>query len=360
MKIIKYIFLLLLLAFIAISVFVATQKGDFIITKSSIINVPRAMIFNYMNDYRNWENWSAWKEDDPDMTFFYPEKTIGNGAYYTWNGKDGSGKTTTVFVKDNDSIAQKVEYSDYEYQSYITFKDTVGGTKVKWVSKGRVNFMTKVYATFTGGIDKLMGVVFERSLNNLNVVVSREANSFNVKVNGVVEKLGGFYIKQTVACKNSEMQEQLQTTLFKLTNFFKTNKMVMNGKPFVMYETKTKDSIRFSICGPLREEILIAPESDVSTGFLESFSALKTTLIGDYIHQSKARKEALDYFIKNKLEPSVTIKDIDVFIKNASDVKNPSQWETEILIPIKAKIVVPKPVFIPKAVIVPEVSKDSV
>ena len=55
MKILKYIFLLILLAFFALTVFVATQKGDFNVTRSIIIKSPKSTVFNYVNDYRNWE-----------------------------------------------------------------------------------------------------------------------------------------------------------------------------------------------------------------------------------------------------------------------------------------------------------------
>jgi hypothetical protein len=54
MRILKYIFLLLLLALVGTTVYVATQKGDFKVTKSSIIKTPRSTVFNYVNDYKNF------------------------------------------------------------------------------------------------------------------------------------------------------------------------------------------------------------------------------------------------------------------------------------------------------------------
>ena len=87
MRILKYIFLLLLLAFIALAVFVATQKGEYEIVRSKIIKSPKSTVYNYVNDYRNWENWVASKENDPEMSFTYPEKTTGIGGSYYWSGK---------------------------------------------------------------------------------------------------------------------------------------------------------------------------------------------------------------------------------------------------------------------------------
>ncbi len=67
MRILKYLFLLILLSLVALSVFVATQKGEFNIERSLVINSPRAAAFNYVNDYRNWEDFSSWTVEDPEM-----------------------------------------------------------------------------------------------------------------------------------------------------------------------------------------------------------------------------------------------------------------------------------------------------
>lgn len=341
MRIVKYIFLLILLSSIAVAVFVATQKSEFKIEKTVIINVPKQIVFNYMNDYRNWEDWGAWKEDDANMTFTYPEKTVGLEASYSWNGKIGEGKTTTTFVKENDSIAQKTILSENETLSFLSFKSTTKGTKVTWTAQGNVDFMTKVYATFSGGLDDLMGAMFERSLNNLNKVITKEINSFDVKVNGIVQKSGGFYVQQSAVCKTSEFQNRLNIMLPKIIYFFKNNNLAMNGKPFVIYNYKSNDTLKFSVCGPLKEEIYISEGSDISTGFLEPFSALKTTLTGDYSHRNSAKKKTQDYISTNKVELNPAVKEIEIYVKSASDTKHPSQWQTEMLNPIKPQIVAP-------------------
>lgn len=341
MKIIKYILLLILLSTIALAVFVATQKSLFKIEKSVLINVPKEVVFNYINDYKNWEDWSVLKEDDAKVTFTYPENTVGQGASYSWNGKIGEGKTTTTFVKENDSIAQKTIISEKETFSFLSFKTTNKGTKVTWTLQGNADFMTKIYATFSNGLENLMGKFYERSLNNLNKVISKEINSFEVNVNGIVQKSGGFYVKQSVVCKTSEFQNRLSIMLPKIIYFFKNNNLSMNGKPFVIYNYKSNDTLKFSVCGPLKEEIFISEGSDISTGFLEPFSALKTTLRGDYSHKNIAKKKIQEYISENKIETNPSIKELEIYVKSASDTKHPSQWLTEIFTPIKSLATVP-------------------
>ena len=92
MRILKYLFLLLLLSLVALSIFVATQKGDFTVERSQIINSPKSTVFNFVNDYRNWEDFSSWIVEDPEMQITYPKKTIGSGATILL-------KKMTVFLK---------------------------------------------------------------------------------------------------------------------------------------------------------------------------------------------------------------------------------------------------------------------
>lgn len=352
MRIVKYVFLLLLLAIIGITVYIGTQKGNFIIERSTVIKVPKEIVFNYVNDYRNWEQWGSWKEDDASMEFIYPDNTVGKGGSYAWKGSNGDGEMKTTFVKQNDSIAQKVTTGSNNYASNITFKDTVGGTKVTWRSNGNVDFMTKVYATFNGGINKMMNTMYERSLNNLNHVITKEINTFNVTVNGIVQKPATFYIKQTATTKLKDMQSRLHPMLQKMIAFFKNNAMTMNGKPFVIYESvdAAAGTITFSVGGPLREEIFLAPESDISVAKLEAFSALKTTLTGDYSHRDAAIRKAKDHISKNNIQQNTALKYMDVYIKNASDVKSPSKWVTEVLIPVQSAPVVAPAIVTPPVI----------
>ena len=111
----------------------------------------------------------------------------------------------------------------------------------------------------------------------------------------------------------------------------------MNGSPFVLYNAvdPATNLVTFSVCGPLREEVFLSPESDMTTGKLEPFSALKTTLTGDYSHRNAARQKATEYLSQNNIEENPGVAKVDVYVKSASDIKHPSKWITEILVPVK-------------------------
>ena len=357
MRILKYLFLLLLLSFVALSIFVATQKGDFTVERSQIINSPKSTVFNFVNDYRNWEDFSSWIVEDPEMQITYPKKTIGPGASISWEGKEGTGDMLTVFVKENDSISQKMNYDGTSSFVFWSFKDTIGGTKVTWKTTGKMSFTMKVYTAFNGGINKIIGETYEKSLANLDKTLDFEINTYAVKVNGLVKKLGTFYLRQTFTSEISKVIKNGQIVFPKMITFCEQNNIELNGKPFIIYHTYDTVSglTKLSFCVPIKNQILTSSGSDILTGKLEPFDAIKTTLTGDYSHTKKALDKAKTYINTNRIAIDPTFSHVENFTISKTEIKNPSKWVTEIYYPIKPKAI---PVIPPKA-FTPAVTKTA-
>jgi hypothetical protein len=341
MRILKYLFLLLLLSFVALSIFVATQKGDFTVERSKIINSPKSNVFNFVNDYRNWEDFGSWITADPEIKISYPGKTIGPGASYSWEGKDGNGDMKTLFVKENDSISQKMNYSGTESSVFWKFKDTVGGTKVTWKTIGKMSFSMKVYTAFNGGIDKIIGEMYEKSLANLDKTLDFEINTYTVKVDGPAKKTGTFYLKQTFNSKISNVIKNSRIVFYKINTFCKQNNIELNGKPFLIYHTHDVASglTKVSFCVPIKTQILTSSGSDILAGKLEPFDAVKTTLNGDYSHTQKALDKTKAYINANKIVLDPLFSHLEVFTTSRTEIKNPSKWVTEIYYPIQPKVI---------------------
>jgi predicted transcriptional regulator YdeE len=347
MRILKYIFLLLFLILIGLTVFVSTQKANYDVTRSKVIKNPRATVYNYINDFRNWETFSSWIQEDTSVKFKYPELTAGKGASCSWESDSGTGTLKTIFIIENDSIAQKMVSNDEKSEIFWKFKDTIGGTKVTWRSKGTLDFKSKVLAFFQGGINSVVGYTNEKSLENLNKTLDYEINTFSIKVNGVVNRAGGFYLKQFKFCKEKEIIRNIKIMVTRMTRFFEKNKLVMNGKPFIIYHKydRTNDIIAFSVCMPIRDSIHIMSGSDIEAGELKSYTALKTTLTGDYSHTQQAWNKAYQHISKNNLIRNTSQQIIEVYTNNMDDNKSPSKWITEIYVPVFPKAAA-KPLFI--------------
>lgn len=341
MRILKYIFLLLLLSLVTLSIFIATQKGDYMVERSKIINSPRSAVFNYVNDYRNWADFGSWAAEDPEMKFIYPQNTIGKGASYTWEGKDGSGEMQTVFVKENDSISQKMNYNDYSSTVSWKFKDTLGGTKVTWRTEGKMNFLFKIYSALNGGVNAIIGTMYEKSLANLDKALDYEMNTFSVKANGLVNTTTKFYLGQSFTSEIAKINKNFKIVVPKITTFCKENDIIVNGKPFIIYHTYdlVKGLAKVSICVPINREIFISAGSDIVSGKLEAAEMVKTTLTGDYSHLKNAYDQAVTYLNQNQLKRAAIISHIETYTVGKSEIKSPSKWITEVCIPLPPKVV---------------------
>jgi len=345
MRILKYLFLLLILFFIGLTVFVTTQKGEYDITRSKVIKTPRSSVFNYVNEYRNWETFASWILEDAETKLIFNKISSGKGATYSWKGNEGEGVMKTIDVKENESITQQMVFNDSPSEVFWKFKDTLNGTKVSWRAKGKMTAIMKITSFFKGGLDSVIGVIYDKSLANLDRTLDYEINTYTIKVNGIVNRPKSFYINQTINSYEKNVVKNIKILVPNMIRFFKKNKMVMSGKPFVIYnETlQNNDIVNFSVCIPTKDSIYIMPGSDVNSGKIEATTLLKTTLIGDYSHLKEMKKKAVAYLQKNNLKQNKSNKTIEVYSKTNLDIKNPSKWVTELYIPIYPKAIVSKP-----------------
>lgn len=353
MKILKYLFLLALLSLVALTVFVATQKGDFDVERSKVINSPRAVVYSYINDFRNYEDFESWAVEDPSIKMTFPQKTSGNGASFYWDGTEGKGNAITIKAKDGESIEQKLKQEGTEADITWTLKDTLNGkTKVTWKGKGTMSFMFKIYAALHGGSDRVIGTIYEKSLANIDKNLDYETKTYAIKVNGVVKKTETPYIKQTFTSEIQKINKNARIVIPKLIHFSETNGLSASGKPFIIYHTydTARGLAKISICLPINKEISISSGSDILSGKLNSFDAVKTTLTGDYSHTNEAIAKTTAFINNEKIIPELAWSHLEILSVSKLDTKSSSKLMTEIYFPIKPKEVpvVKAPVYDPE------------
>lgn len=339
MKIVKYLLLLLLLLSVGGSVFIATQKSNYTLVKSIVIKTPKISVYNYLNDNKNYKDWYVFENDNSSIELKYSKNSSGVGSYFSWSGSEGDGKTTVFLAKENDSIVQKTEIDGALSEAVWKLKDTLGGTKVTCTSRGEMSFSNKLHAFLNGGISKIIGSKLELSLKNLDRSLDYELNTYSVTSNGVVYKKGCYYLKHSINTKFSRLNYNVKILIPYLINFSNQNKLVITGKPFVIYNSidESKEILNISVCLPLQRRIFTSSGSDIICAELEGFTSFKTTLNGDYSHRKTAWKKANDFINKNKETLNKTIPLLEVYNKSALDGLSPLDWQTTIYMAIQKK-----------------------
>ena len=348
MRIIKYLFLLFLLSLVALTIYIATKKGNFTVESSKVINSPKASVFNYVNDLKNWPKFSSWVLSDNSIKSSFSPVTIGKESSFTWEGINDTGTIQTLHTKENDSIVQKMEFNKTTSEVYWSFKDTVGGTKVTWKSVGKMDFMLKISSFFNLGPKRSLSKTYEKSLVNLDRKLDFENSTYSVKINGIVKKTDTYYLKQSFTSKISDIAQNANAVFPKIITFCKQNSIVQNGKPFIIYHTydTIKNLTRVSFCVPIKDQIFTSEGSDILAGKLVGFEALKTSLNGNLIYRNKALAETNAYKTAKNIQTGSTFSHLEIFTKGKNDNLSPSKWLTEIYFPITPKAaLVAKPVY---------------
>src|SRR5690606_36754319 len=108
MKILKYFLFVLLIIFIAGSIYIATQDGDYQIEESRVNPAPTSLLFEEVNALSSWGKWSYWVHEE-DNVISLSEDSSGEGAWFSWVNSDmGDGSVSTLEVIPEKSIQQEL------------------------------------------------------------------------------------------------------------------------------------------------------------------------------------------------------------------------------------------------------------
>ncbi|GAB4334666.1 MAG: hypothetical protein OHK0038_12010 [Flammeovirgaceae bacterium] len=135
--------------------------------RSIVINAPIEKVFAGVNDLKNWEKWSPWKDQDPTLKMFHVENTVGKDAYYDWKSeKSGEGRITILESSENRLVKTKVEFKNRSYAlADFYFENQGNGVKVTWNFRIKAESYGDKY--FGALMSKFVGADYEKGLTLL-------------------------------------------------------------------------------------------------------------------------------------------------------------------------------------------------
>ncbi len=344
MKIIKYLFFLLLLVFIGGALYFATKDGNFQIEKSEIIEAPVPVVFKKVNDYQTWENWGPWKKNDSTMVFNFPEKTSGEGASASWNGKDWDGSIKTTEVIPNQSIKQLINFQTpagyRDANVYWRFEKVNEGTKVIWGMQGEHGLMDKAYQSiFKVDFDTDIRNMLTEGLSGLQETVEKELQEYNINVDGVTQYGGGYYMYSTTAASLEAIPQKVNQLMPSVINYMEQNNITRAGRPMTIYNAynQTSNTTIISCAIPTTTRVIVPDNSNVLSGFMPAQTVIKTTLKGNYKNLNEAIAQGMQYVTDNGYIIPDDSRMFAIYVNDPKEVPNPAEWLTEIFIPIRSQ-----------------------
>jgi effector-binding domain-containing protein len=342
MKYLKYILFLLLIAFIGISIYIAVQPNSFEVTRSKTIKAPAGVIYDNIIDFKNWEAWSSWIEENPDIKITLPEKTEGIGGSYSWDEDGQIGTMTTMKVDKPNRIEQKMQIDEFP-ASEVTWdlKPNGDGTTevTRTISGDNLPFLFKAYATFMGGMEKQIAPHFEREFEKIDSIVVNGMKAFNIKINGITEYGGGFYMFKTTSASANNISNMMAQQYAEIMNFMQEHNIQSSGMPFTIYnEMDDNGNVIMSNAIPISDKVIVADNSNVLCGYIEKTRVVTATLKGNYTNLGEAWKAIRGYVKDNNLITSEQ-HPFEIYLNDPGSTPNPANYLTELYIPIKEEVV---------------------
>ena len=340
MKALKYIFILLLVVVIAGAIYFSLQDGSYEVSRTAVVKAPRSLVYNQMSDFKNWNNWYAYhNEEDVEVTM--GNQTAGVDAYYNFTDEDGEGKITITRLEPNKSMEMDVVYNHPlgTSNTSMDFKlvELENGSEVTIHASGTKSLMEKVNAAVSGSnIEDELGSMYDESLGKLEQFLLQEMDQYNISPDGLIDYGGGYYLYMSSSSTIENLPKLQSQMLQKINSFMRSNNIDSYGSPLVIYEKfdEGMQNVIFSAGIPVKDRVITAENSTILCGFQEPGKAVKITLKGAYKYLPEAWQIGEGFITVNGLSRSEQ-PPFEFYKTDSYKEPNPANYLTEIYLPVQ-------------------------
>jgi effector-binding domain-containing protein len=324
---ILYFFLFLILLFLVTGVFLPKTVY---IESSTFIKASPEIVYDQVNNLRNWGNWEPW--NIPDSLIIYSKVTSGTGASFAWQNKSTQqGIISITESKAFTNIDVEIDFgSQGKVSSPWKFINEAGNTSVTWaISNNNLKYFERYFALFfkknmiktlNSGLQKLKDASEEIRLDRVSEVTETEL-------------VAGHSVILTDSATIQDMSIKMNDMYGKLKSYLERRKLKADSTQFVIYYDWGADGINKFACG------ITIPEKtwnwqEYQYYEIPSGKSIMVTHWGRF--GSIKPYQVLDAYLKEKQLES-TGYPMEVYTTNFENEPDTSKWQTNIYYLIKMK-----------------------
>jgi effector-binding domain-containing protein len=323
--------LLLVFALLIITAYLLPQHVK--IERSAEINATSKIVFSQVNDLYNWEKWSKWHIDDPNLETEFNNHGVGVGAGVIWKSnadKIGTGKLTITESVPYDSVFCVLQYPEKKPGTMkFLFGEKDGVTTVNWILTADVGF--NPLARWAGLLkDKVVGPDLKDGLGYLKTVceVLQQETAMVVEL----QQFGSFDyagIREKVFFNDvsDRMSEMFQT----IAGFVGSTTATITGAPFAIYHEMKGDTIDLECGYPVSE--LVLPEPPFQTGTLQPAEYAVADYYGSYENLEEAHSALQQWIEKHRFR--INGAPVEQYITDSATEPDAEKWHTKVYYPVK-------------------------
>jgi Polyketide cyclase / dehydrase and lipid transport len=155
---------------------VAMQPSEFHIERSAKMAAAPDKIFEQVNDFHKWNDWSPWAKLDPNAQNSFEGPAAGAGAIFRWagNAEVGEGSMTILESRPPEHVRIELHFvKPFEDTATTEFKLRPEGeqTTVTWSMDGKNNFISKAFCLLIMDMEQMIGGKYEEGLASLKKIV---------------------------------------------------------------------------------------------------------------------------------------------------------------------------------------------
>ncbi len=303
--------------------------------RSIVIKAPKEIIFEQVKYLKNHENWSPWKDKDPQMknTFTGEDGTVGAASSWQSTVKGvGNGTQTIASIVENESVETDLLFDGQgKAKGFIRLKDTTDGVQVTWGFHADVPVPFNLMLLLPAGDDA--GRDFEAGLQKLKALCESKAAETAPTADATIREIsfiGKVYLGLRGTTTLDQVSNWYGASIVKVMNAAQSHKAVMTGPPGGLYFSwDDQKSMRTEMAAVVPVAASVNAGSDFQTIEIKPSKALQVDYTGGY-YGSGAVHMAMDEYIKKhgyQHQPPV----IEEYLSAMPEEPDSNKWVTRII-----------------------------
>lgn len=331
MKIVRRILSSILILFVLyciVSVFIPSKLH---IGRRITINAPASLVFEQINNFKNWQAWSYWDNIDTTMQSIYEGPENGKGAVHRWSSRNrdvGSGSITITESKPDSLILDELNMNGMLSRGGWRIKDTTEGVTVNGWMDMEMGFLWRIPGLM---MDKYVGTDFEKTLQGLKkrselVKLSKPLPQV-VEVRTQEQILASYRAGTTL----EKIAIDIALSYQKIGKFMIANNLQQNGPVCAFYHGYSNDRIDMECAIPVDKEA--KSDAEVHVNKFPAQNAVELDYYGPYMGTSTAHafinKWISDHHKKISGSPW------EVYVTDPMVEKDTAKWLTKVYYPVE-------------------------
>jgi effector-binding domain-containing protein len=324
-----------LLGFITVYLFLCSFFSKYFEVEKSIdINNSAILVFEQINNLKNWEKWDPWLNNEPNMKLQYNNTKSGVGSLKKWESKsysNGQMEIIESFFINSIKIKTSIQgWSSFNFS--FNFYPIKKGVRIKWKSTGELTFLMRVMAPV---IKKMIGQDIENGLMNLKTYCQSIANNSGEITFSNWSDSHQYYMIDS--CRTTSISSTIEKIYNEILISSSTKDLNKKSTPFIQFvelPKKQDNSNRLVI----NAGILTDYENKFKSGNIKyvetsSNNTIECIHFGVYSTINETHKKIKNYASENNL--NLITPAYELFLNNPSSLDDQSKWMTKVVYEIK-------------------------